>query len=70
MVSLYYYEVKYMKNVRSDRQKQINDIVSVVKLSSLLFIGIILCKEFIKNDSLIIVAILKYTINMHFYLCH
>jgi len=45
-----------MKNTRNHRQKQINDIVSVVKLSSLLFIGIILCKEFIKNDSLALLA--------------
>ena len=45
-----------MKNTRNHRQKQITDIVSVVKLSSLLFIGIILCKEFIKNDSLALLA--------------
>ena len=43
-----------MKNESNDRAKQINDIVSVVKLSSLLFIGIILCKELIKKNSLII----------------
>lgn len=40
-----------MKSVKNDKQKQINDIVSVVKLSSLLFVGIILCREFVKNNS-------------------
>ena len=43
-----------MKNVKNDKQKQITDIVSVVKLSSLLLIGIILCKEFIKKDGTVI----------------
>lgn len=38
-----------MKNVRNDRQKQINNIVSVVKLFSLLFIGIILCTYFFED---------------------
>jgi len=41
-----------MNNVRNNREKQINDIVSVVNLSSLLFIGIILCKELVKNNTL------------------
>lgn len=45
-----------MKNTRNYRLKQINDIVSVVKLASLLFIGIILCKEFVKNDSLVLLS--------------
>lgn len=40
-----------MKSVKNDKQKQINDIVSVVKLSSLLFVGIIICREFVKNNS-------------------
>lgn len=40
-----------MKNVKNDKQKQIDDIISVVKLSSLLFVGIILCKEFVENNS-------------------
>jgi diguanylate cyclase (GGDEF)-like protein len=40
-----------MKNMKNNRKKQINDIVSVVKLSSFLFIGIILCRYFLKNDS-------------------
>ncbi|WP_160691798.1 diguanylate cyclase [Clostridium sp. C2-6-12] len=44
-----------MENVRQDKQKQINDIVSVVKLSSLLFIGIILCKDFVKDANLVVV---------------
>lgn len=43
-----------MNNVRNDREKQINDIVSVVNLSSLLFIGIILCKELVKNNTLVL----------------
>lgn len=43
-----------MNNVRNDREKQINDIVSVVKLSSLLFIGIILCKELVKNNTFLL----------------
>ncbi|WP_297421320.1 diguanylate cyclase [Clostridium sp.] len=43
-----------MKSVRNNRQKQISDIVSIVKLSSLLLIGIILCKEFIKRDNVVI----------------
>lgn len=43
-----------MKNVKNDKQKQINDIVSVVKLSSLLLMGIILCKNFVTNNSSII----------------
>ncbi|MCE5220312.1 MAG: diguanylate cyclase [Clostridium sp.] len=43
-----------MKSVKNDKQKQINDIVSVVKLSSLLFVGIILCIEFVKNNSSVI----------------
>ncbi|MVX64079.1 diguanylate cyclase [Clostridium chromiireducens] len=45
-----------MKNVRNNREKQINEIVSIVKLASLLLIGVILCKEFVKNDSLVIFA--------------
>lgn len=38
-----------MKEVRDDKQKQINDIVSVVKLSALLLLGIILAKKFLVN---------------------
>ncbi|EKQ51723.1 MULTISPECIES: diguanylate cyclase [unclassified Clostridium] len=45
-----------MRNVKNNRQKQINDIVSIVKLSSLLLIGIIFCKEFVKSDSLEVIA--------------
>ena len=51
-----------MKNVRNDRPKQINDIVSVVKLSTLLIMGIILCKNFIKKNSLIWAPETYYTI--------
>lgn len=42
-----------MENIQNEREKQINDIVSVVKLSSLLLVGIILCKELIKDNSLV-----------------
>ena len=38
-----------MKDVKDDKQKQINDIVSIVKLSSLLFTGIILCRYFFRD---------------------
>lgn len=51
-----------MKNVRHDRAKQINDIVSVVKLSTLLIMGIILCENFIKNNSLMWSPKTYYTI--------
>lgn len=39
-----------MKNVKNDKRKQISDIVSIVRLSSLLFMGIILCETF--NDKI------------------
>ncbi|AQR94760.1 diguanylate cyclase [Clostridium saccharoperbutylacetonicum] len=42
-----------MKKIINNKQKQINDIVSVVKLSTLLLIGIILSKTFVKNNSAI-----------------
>lgn len=42
-----------MKQVKNDKQKQIIEIVSVVKLSTLLLIGIILCKEFIKYNNIL-----------------
>lgn len=45
------YEGYDMKRVKDDKKKQVNDIISVVKLSSLLFVGIILCREFIKNTN-------------------
>ncbi|AOR22804.1 diguanylate cyclase [Clostridium taeniosporum] len=45
-----------MKIVGNDKQKQINDIISVVKLSILLLIGIILCERFIKNNKPVIWA--------------
>lgn len=49
-----------MKNVKNNRQRQINDIVSIVKLSSLLLIGIIFCKEFAENGSLILYSTHSY----------
>ena len=49
-----------MENIKNDKQKQINDIVSVVKLSSLLFIGIILCKYFYKMDSSMLYSYYTY----------
>lgn len=49
-----------MKSVKNDKQKQINDIVSIVKLSSLLLIGIIFCKKFVENDSLVVFAPKSY----------
>lgn len=39
-----------MKNVKNDKRKQISDIISIVRLSSLLFMGIILCETF--NDKI------------------
>jgi diguanylate cyclase (GGDEF) domain/uncharacterized domain HDIG len=48
-----------MNNINNDRKKQISDIVSVVKLSSLLFIGIILCKEFVGNNNILVILNLK-----------
>lgn len=38
-------------NVQNSKQKQISDIVSIVKLASLLLTGIILCKYFLKNQT-------------------
>ena len=49
-----------MKNVKHGKQKQINDIISIVKLSSLLFIGIILCKEFVRDNNLIMFKLESY----------
>lgn len=43
-----------MKKVKDDKQKQINDIVSVVKLCTLLLIEIILSKNIIKDNALMI----------------
>lgn len=49
-----------MKTVKNDKQKQINDIVSVVKLCSLLLTGIILSKEFMKHNALSLYAPTAY----------
>ncbi|MDD3242081.1 MAG: diguanylate cyclase, partial [Bacilli bacterium] len=43
-----------MKSVKNDKQKQVNDIVSIVKLSSLLLIGIVFCKNLVQGDSSVI----------------
>lgn len=40
-----------MSKIKDDKHKQINDIVSVVKLASLLFLGIILFKYFFEGSS-------------------
>ena len=39
-----------MNSVQNTKQKQIKDIVSIVKLASLLLTGIILCKYIFKSD--------------------
>lgn len=49
-----------MKDVRKDRRNQINDIVSIVKVSSLLFVGIILCKTFNTNISIVMFQLKNY----------
>ncbi len=49
-----------MKDVRNDRRNQINDIVSIVKVSSLLFVGIILCKTFNTNISIVMFELKNY----------
>lgn len=41
-----------MENVKINREKQLNDIVSIVKLSSLLFVGLILCKNLVNDNDL------------------
>ncbi|MBS5982199.1 MAG: diguanylate cyclase [Clostridium butyricum] len=49
-----------MKDVRKDRRNKINDIVSIVKVSSLLFVGIILCKTFNTNISIVMFQLKNY----------
>lgn len=49
-----------MKDVRNNRRNQINDIVSIVKVSSLLFVGIILCKTFNTNISIVMFELKNY----------
>lgn len=49
-----------MMNVNSDKQKQINDIVSIVKLASLLFVGVILCKYLFSTDNSLMKAPIDY----------
>jgi diguanylate cyclase (GGDEF)-like protein/putative nucleotidyltransferase with HDIG domain len=49
-----------MIGVKNSKQKQINDIVSIVKLSSLLLIGIIFCREFVRNDGSVVFSPKSY----------
>lgn len=49
-----------MNKIEDDKHKQINDIVSVVKLSSLLFLGIAIFKCFLSNNS---IEVQNYNIN-------
>lgn len=56
-----------MKSVKDDKQKQINGIISVVKLSALLLMGIILSKNFIKsNDTAAISSETYYSVTRLF----
>lgn len=55
-----------MKNVENYKSKQINDIVSIVKVSSLLFVGIILCRQFNTNITSVLLE-LKNVINICFF---
>lgn len=56
-----------MKNVKNNKQKQINDIVSVVKISILLLIGIILFQNFINNNLTVWVPEMYYTVICYSY---
>ena len=52
-----------MNKVEKSKKKQISEIVSVVKLSSLLFVGIIICKYIFKDgDVATNTAIAYYTV--------
>ncbi len=56
-----------MMDVNNDKQKQINDIVSIVKLASLLFVGVILCKSLFSTDNTIMnIKIDYYNISIVF----
>ena len=55
-----------MKNARNYKRRQINDIVSIVKISSLLFVGIILCKRFNISINSIWLVIKRYNEYMFF----
>lgn len=49
-----------MINMNGDKQKQIKDIVSVVKLASLLFVALILCKYIFSNDKMTVESFSGY----------
>ncbi len=51
-----------MKSVKNNKQKQINDIVSVVKISILLLIGVILFQNFINNNLSVWIPEMYYTV--------
>ena len=56
-----------MKNVENYKSKQINDIVSIVKVSSLLFVGIILCRQFNTNITSVLLELKKC--NKYLFFC-
>lgn len=49
-----------MINMNGDKQKQIKDIVSVVKLASLLFVALILCKYIFNSDKMTVESFSGY----------
>lgn len=49
-----------MINMNDDKQKQIKDIVSVVKLASLLFVALILCKYIFNSDKMTVESFSGY----------
>lgn len=49
-----------MINMNGDKQKQIKDIVSVVKLASLLFVALILCKYIFSSDKMTVESFSGY----------
>lgn len=53
-----------MKNVEQNKHNKIDNILSAVKLSSLLFSGIILCKSMFKNQTSAIDEVYKYYNNI------
>ena len=56
-----------MKNVENYKSKQINDIVSIVKVSSLLFVGIIPCRQFNTNITSVLLELKKC--NKYLFFC-
>ncbi|MBM7835280.1 bifunctional diguanylate cyclase/phosphohydrolase [Clostridium sardiniense] len=51
-----------MSDIESNKYKQINDIVAIVKLASLLFTGMILLQCFFKENSKINIVFIEYSI--------